>query len=594
MFLLLLSITSSTFAGSATWQANPTSGDWNTAANWTPPTVPNGQSDTATFAASNTTGVSLSANTEVIGIAFNAGASAFTITAGPTLTLTVSGAGIANNSGVTQNFVTTSDINGTQHGTIQFRNGATAGNGTHITDSGPEASDNPGGITQFFDSSSAGNVGIDNTIGSGGGFGGGGTEFYDNSTAGNAGFFNRGGLTFIRFFENSTAGNGGFFNGGTVSFSDSSNAGNGTFFNNNGTVNRQPPAGSAQFADTSTAGNGTFTNAGGETSDGTPGSTGFAGNSSAGNGTFTCEPGNEGGDGGGVGFSQASTAANATLIANGDSNGDGGGRIYFFNDSSGGQARVKVFGNGFLDIGGHNAPGVSIGSIQGSGLVFLGALNLTVGSNNRSTNFSGLIQDGRPNQTGSGGSLSKVGTGTLVLRNSNAYTGGTTINGGKLVVNNESGSGTGSGPLQVNAGRLGGSGMIAGDVTVGDGSGRGAILSPGESARKRGTLTTQSTLTLKSDAIYKFNLNSDTAKSDSVVSNGVTIHSGAQFTFTDVAHGTLPIGTVFTVIDNTSGNSITGTFSNLPDGSTFSSHGNTYQVNYEGGDGNDLTLTVVP
>ena len=278
----------------------------------------------------------------------------------------------------------------------------------------------------------------------------------------------------------------------------------------------------------------------------------------------------------------------------GGSNGDGGGRIYFLSDSSGGQARVKVFGNGFLDIGGHNAPGVSIGSIQGSGLVFLGALNLTVGSNNRSTNFSGLIQDGRPNQTGSGGSLSKVGTGTLVLRNSNAYTGGTTINGGKLVVNNESGSGTGSGPLQVNAGRLGGSGMIAGDVTVGDGSGRGAILSPGESARKRGTLTTQSTLTLKSDAIYKFNLNSDTAKSDSVVSNGVTIHSGAQFTFTDVAHGTLPIGTVFTVIDNTSGNSITGTFSNLPDGSTFSSHGNTYQVNYEGGDGNDLTLTVVP
>ena len=55
---------------------------------------------------------------------------------------------------------------------------------------------------------------------------------------------------------------------------------------------------------------------------------------------------------------------------------------------------MKVFGNGFLDIGGHNAPGVSIGSIQGSGLVFLGALNLTVGSNNRSTNFSGLIQDG--------------------------------------------------------------------------------------------------------------------------------------------------------------------------------------------------------
>jgi hypothetical protein len=148
--------------------------------------------------------------------------------------------------------------------------------------------------------------------------------------------------------------------------------------------------------------------------------------------------------------------------------------------------------------------------------------------------------------------------------------------------------------VQVNAGRLGGRGIIDGDVTVGDGSGRGAIFSPGESARKRGTLTIQSTLTFKSDAIYKFNLNSDTAKSDSVVSNGAMINSGAQFTFTDVGHGTLPIGTVFTAIGNISGTPIAGTFSNLPNGATFSSNGNAYQVSYEGRDGNNLTLTVVP
>src|SRR4051794_4142212 len=35
------------FAGSATWTANPISGDWNTAENWTPNTVPNRASDTA-------------------------------------------------------------------------------------------------------------------------------------------------------------------------------------------------------------------------------------------------------------------------------------------------------------------------------------------------------------------------------------------------------------------------------------------------------------------------------------------------------------------------------------------------------------------
>ena len=68
-------------AGSATWDLNPGSGDWNTATNWTPATVPNGPADTATFALSNTTSVSLSADTEVDTIMFNPGASVYTVTA---------------------------------------------------------------------------------------------------------------------------------------------------------------------------------------------------------------------------------------------------------------------------------------------------------------------------------------------------------------------------------------------------------------------------------------------------------------------------------------------------------------------------------
>ena len=45
------------FAGSATWNLNPTSGDWNTAENWTPNTVPNSTTDIATFGASSVTEV---------------------------------------------------------------------------------------------------------------------------------------------------------------------------------------------------------------------------------------------------------------------------------------------------------------------------------------------------------------------------------------------------------------------------------------------------------------------------------------------------------------------------------------------------------
>jgi len=88
-------------------------------------------------------------------------------------------------------------------------------------------------------------------------------------------------------------------------------------------------------------------------------------------------------------------------------------------------------------------------------------------------------------------------------------------------------------------------------------------------------------------------VNSSLVTTDEVIANGVTINSGAQFSFADIGSGTLTPGTVFTVIDNSAATPIAGTFSNLPDGSMFTVNGNTYQVNYEGGDGNDLTLTVV-
>ena len=70
---LLLLVTNIAGAGNVIWDLNPISADWNTATNWTPATVPNGLADTATFALSNTTNVSISANTEVSGITFDLG-----------------------------------------------------------------------------------------------------------------------------------------------------------------------------------------------------------------------------------------------------------------------------------------------------------------------------------------------------------------------------------------------------------------------------------------------------------------------------------------------------------------------------------------
>src|SRR5437763_15672408 len=101
---ILLFTVSSAFAGSATWSTSPANGNWNSAPNWSPMTVPNGPADTATFGSSSVTKVSISANTEVDGMVFNPDAPAFTISAKHAfLIFTISGLGINNLSGVTQN-----------------------------------------------------------------------------------------------------------------------------------------------------------------------------------------------------------------------------------------------------------------------------------------------------------------------------------------------------------------------------------------------------------------------------------------------------------------------------------------------------------
>ena len=120
-----------------------------------------------------------------------------------------------------------------------------------------------------------------------------------------------------------------------------------------------------------------------------------------------------------------------------------------------------------------------------------------------------------------------------------------------------------------------------------------AILAPGNGVRP-GKLSLSKTLTFNGRANYEVDLNSTLVTADEVVAKGVTINSGATVAIGDLDTATLPAGTSFTLINNTSLTPIAGTFSNLPDGSTITVGSNTFQANYEGGDGNDLTLTVVP
>jgi hypothetical protein len=99
---------------------------------------------------------------------------------------------------------------------------------------------------------------------------------------------------------------------------------------------------------------------------------------------------------------------------------------------------------------------------------------------------------------------------------------------------------------------------------------------------------------LQADATYTYTFKArrNQARTDLVIANGVTIN-GATIALQGTTQGRLRRGTVLTLLSNTSANPISGTFSNLADGTIVIVNGNNLRASYTGGDGNDLTLTVV-
>ncbi len=702
--LLLLIPNAPAHAGSATWNLNPTNGDWNTATNWNPATVPNGAGDTATFATSQRRTITPTEPTEVNSIVFSPGGAVFTITSGVGAPLTISGTGIVNNSSLTQNFVSPAGPL-----SIFFANSASAGEQTAFTNSGAEVSGGQGGLTQFSGMASAGsatftNFGTSQT----GGATGGTTEFLDDSTAAQGTYINDGGLTTIAhagstvfrgnstagtgsftnnqgaiisfpgeidFYDNASADHGTFLNNGTLAFFNSSTAGNGTF-----TIGGPNGGGVVSFLDTATAADGNFTLledaeihvqgnaslgnatmtangatesgfgssvdlndtttadhailiANGGTLDGQVGLQGifyFNEDSTAAEATLTIDPGTvTNAIGGMVSFTSGAsagdsnitvngaavtgdiaeglltfsgsardanaTAADATITATGGSNGGRGGNIQFLRDALGGTCRIELLGNAQLALAPDRMHDLTIGSLAGGGKVFLGGHGLVIGSNNLSTTFAGKIFDGEGGSTPPG-FLSKIGSGTLELASAMSYTGGTTVYRGTLLATNIIGSATGTGPVTVTAGTLGGGGVISGPVIVGSGSGATAFLAPSAGPNRKSTLTTKSSLTFQSNGTYTctFKARNNRVKTDKIRASAITINAGANINLIGTVQGELPIGLAFIIIDNTSANPITGTFSNLADGGIVTINGNNFQASYTGGDGNDLTLTVVP
>ncbi|QSI30579.1 autotransporter outer membrane beta-barrel domain-containing protein [Variovorax sp. RKNM96] len=196
----------------------------------------------------------------------------------------------------------------------------------------------------------------------------------------------------------------------------------------NGAGWQTPGANTLVFGGASTAASATITNLGG-TVDFTQ--TGNAGSATIFNGDKSL-----------VRFANAASAGSVN-IGNLD-----GGTAYFADTASAANAQITNAKGGTVDVSGVTSKaGIAIGALSGAGGVVLGATQLTVGGLNTSDVIAGVVSDkgsqfAQPG-AGTGGSIVKVGSGTLTLSGANTYTGGTALRQGRLNVGHSQALGTG-------------------------------------------------------------------------------------------------------------------------------------------------------
>ena len=269
-----------------------------------------------------------------------------------------------------------------------------------------------------------------------------------------------------------------------------------------------------------------------------------------------------------IGFGQLLSNSTATLVTNGARTVgkainimDGTASTTNYAVTIGGETAHTSTFSGNIDLDGSTARTTKV--------------TLTAAAGGR-VNFTGLLSHGT---SGSSVPIEIAGGGTINLARSagNTYTGGTTVlSGTTLLVNNTSGSATGTSSVAINSGAiLGGNGTISGATSI-TGS-----LRPGNSI---GTLNVANSVTWNSGDNWVFELGSSNTSDMLNITGDFLKGSGSTFTF-DFA-GSTNTGT-FKLVDWTGTTSFTtGNFSytNLGGGNT-----GTFAFN-----GTQLEFTAVP
>lgn len=191
-----------------------------------------------------------------------------------------------------------------------------------------------------------------------------------------------------------------------------------------------------------------------------------------------------------------------------------------------------------LNLNGFNT---QLGSLTGGGgsggNVQLGTAALTVGGDHTSpAAFAGII-------SGTGGSLAKIGTGTLTLSGANSYTGGSTVNAGKLVANHNTALGTGAVTLGATAENvslyLGNRADVTNAVTV-SAAGSGTVtLGADNTGSGQNAASFLGTLTLNRPTTISGEVSADRLALDGTITGNVgtlTITGGSRTTIQSTAN----------------------------------------------------------
>lgn len=197
-----------------------------------------------------------------------------------------------------------------------------------------------------------------------------------------------------------------------------------------------------------------------------------------------------------------------------------------------------------LDVAGTfdmNAKNETVGSLAGAGTVTssaAGAITLTVGGDNTSTTFSGLLEDGSGTV-----SLTKAGTGTMTLSGANTYAGTTTLSSGTLLASNTTAFGTSSLVLGGSSAEMK---LNTAALTVTG----GIDANTGTLNLQTGTVTVGGTTDFASGTTIASTIG---ASSNGKISNGasdisITLHDGAIISLTPTS---IQLGNTYTLIDAT-------------------------------------------